>query len=157
MGKAGLTGVHDPANWQHRLGAPENEPFPEPHERFSPNPRSDDLSAASEFAFKRYELKLLAALAQCYRGKIGLDKLPMIPLRMAELIIHAGGLGEWMNRDEKRLKRFWDMVREQSRELGRSRGPVGRGDSWVIACSKPLGRRGQIGPDRPLASRSRDR
>jgi hypothetical protein len=103
-GKTGLTGVHTilrigKDGW---IWPPENEPFPELHERFSPNPRSDDLSAASEFAFKRYELKLLAALAQCYRGKIGLDKLPMIPLRMAELIIRAGGLGEWMNRDEKR-------------------------------------------------------
>jgi hypothetical protein len=33
---------------------------------------------------------------------------------MAELIIRAGGLAEWMNHDEKRLKRFWDMVRAQS-------------------------------------------
>jgi hypothetical protein len=118
LGKAGLTGVHtilrigkDGWIWPR-----ENEPFPEPRERFSPNPRSDDLSAASEFGFKRYELKLLAALAQCYRGKIGFDKLPMIPVRMADLIMCAGGLGEWMNRDEKRLKRFWDMVRDQSRE-----------------------------------------
>ena len=85
-------------------------------ERWSANRENDDLSAASEFAFKKYELKLLAALARCYRGKIGFEKLPMIPLRMAELIIRAGGLGEWMNRDEKRLKRFWDMVREQSKE-----------------------------------------
>jgi hypothetical protein len=118
LGKGGLTGVHTilrvgKDGW---IWPPENEPFPEGHERFSPNPRSDDLSAASQFGFKRYELKLLAALAQCYRGKIGFDKLPMIPVRMAELIMCAGGLGEWMNRDEKRLKRFWDMVREQSRE-----------------------------------------
>jgi hypothetical protein len=118
LGKAGLAGVHTilrigKDGW---IWPPENEPFPEPHKRFSPNKQSDDLSAVSEFGFKRYELKLLAALAQCYRGKIGLEKLPMIPVRMAELIIRAGGLGEWMNRDEKRLKRFWNMVREQSSE-----------------------------------------
>lgn len=86
MGKAGLTGVHtilriSKDGW---IWPPENEPFPEPHERWSPNTQSDDLSAASEFGFKRYELKLLAALAQCYRGKIGFDKLPMIPVRMAD-------------------------------------------------------------------------
>jgi hypothetical protein len=118
LGKGGLTGFHtilrigeDDWIWPR-----ENEPFPEPHKRWSPNMQSDDLFAASEFGFKQYELKLLAALAQCYRGKIGFDKLPMIPVRMADLIMCAGGLGEWMNRDEKRLKRFWNMVREQSRE-----------------------------------------
>ena len=127
MGKAGLAGVHTIL----RIGAdgwiwpPENEPFPVPHKRRSSNPPSDDLSTPSEFAFKEYELKLLAALAQCYRGKIGFDRLPMIPIRMAELIIRAGGLGEWMNRDEKRLKRFWDMVREQSKD-GPKLKPIAR-------------------------------
>ncbi len=118
MGKAGLTGVHailriGEAGW---IWPPENEPCPTPHKRWSANTQNDDLSAASEFGFKMYELKLLAALAQCYRGKIGFEKLPMIPMRLAELIIRAGGLGEWMNRDEKRLKRFWDKVREQSKD-----------------------------------------
>ena len=58
-------------------------------------------------------------------GKIGLDKLPMMPMGMANLIIRAGGLGEWMNRDEKRLKRFWDMVREQNKD-GPKLNPIAR-------------------------------
>ena len=49
----------------------------------------------------------------------------MIPIRMAGLIIRAGGLGEWLNRDEKRLKRFWDMVREQSKD-GPKLKPIAR-------------------------------
>jgi hypothetical protein len=118
LGNAGLTGFHtilrpgeDGLTWP-----PENQPFPTSRNRWSANPPSDDLLTASEFAFKKYELRLLAALAQCYRGKIGFDGLPMIPIGMAKLIIRAGGLGDWMNQDEKRLKRFWDMVREQSKD-----------------------------------------
>jgi hypothetical protein len=127
LGKAGLTGFHTilrtgEDGW---IWPPENEPFPEPHKRWSANTSSDDLSTPSEFAFKEYELQLLAALAQCYRGKVGFDRLPMIPVGMAELIIRAGGLGEWMNRDEKRLKRFWDMVREQSMD-GPKLKPIAR-------------------------------
>jgi hypothetical protein len=81
----------------------------------------------SEFGFKKYELKLLAALAQCYRGKISFNQLPMIPVQMAELIIRAGGLAEWMNSHERRLKRFWDMVREQSKDGPKLRSPSRRG------------------------------
>jgi hypothetical protein len=118
LGKAGLTGVHTilrigKDGW---IWPPENEPFPAPHGRWAVNGECDDLSAASEFDFKEHEFRLLAALAQCYRRKIDLEELPMIPIRMAELINRAGGLGEWMNRNEKRLKLFWDMVREQSKE-----------------------------------------
>jgi hypothetical protein len=38
----------------------------------------------------------------------------MIPSQMAEMILRSGGLTEWINSDEKRLKRFLKMVREQS-------------------------------------------
>jgi hypothetical protein len=61
LGKAGLTGVHTilrigKEGW---IWPPENEPFPAPYKRFSPNKQSDDLSGASEFGFKQYELNFL--------------------------------------------------------------------------------------------------
>jgi hypothetical protein len=110
--------------------------------RFGPGKTSPSRSRAGDFPRTRgpticplrrnsassdTSWKLLAALAQCYRGKIGFDKLPMIPVRMADLIMCAGGLGEWMNRDEKRLKRFgtWFV---------NSRG---KGSDRVASCSAP--------------------
>jgi hypothetical protein len=76
--------------------------------------RVESASAPPKFDFKEYEFKLLAAFARCYRGQITLEQLPMIPAKMAELILRSGGLTEWINSDEKRLKRFWRIVREQS-------------------------------------------
>ena len=55
---------------------------------------------------KAYELKLPVGFAQCYRRQILLDELPMVPVDFAVTIIKSGGLTNWINGDEKCLRRF---------------------------------------------------
>jgi hypothetical protein len=79
------------------------------------NPATEEERKGSAgHRLKIYELKLLAGFAQCYRRQIPLDKLPMIPVDFAVTIIKSGGLTNWINSDEKRLRRFWGMVRDQT-------------------------------------------
>jgi hypothetical protein len=92
----------------------EGERRPQSRRRWSADKSFESASAPLKFDFKEYELKLLAAFARCYCGEITLKQLPMIPAQMAELILRSGGLTECINSDEKRLKRFLKMVREQS-------------------------------------------
>jgi hypothetical protein len=111
VGKAGLIGVHtivilNKGGWAWPCEE-EGERGPQPRRRWSADKSFESASALFKFDFKEYELKLLAAFARCYRGEITLKQLPMIPAQMAELILRSsGGLTEWINSDEKRLKRF---------------------------------------------------
>jgi hypothetical protein len=120
MGRGGYTAGHtqvfvgeDGTAWPTPIDAAQSEKW---RKRWSDNPRSDECggSAAPNLRFKTYEMKLLAGFAQCYRGQQPINKLPLIPLRMAEHIIRAGGLVEWINADRKRVERFWKFVRDQS-------------------------------------------
>ena len=60
-------------------------------------------SSAAGIRLQDYEFKLLAALAQCYRGKKTFADLPMIPIEMADLIIRQGGLQTWLCGAEYRV------------------------------------------------------
>jgi hypothetical protein len=119
LGRGSYVGGHthvflgeDGTSWPTPIDSCQSE---EIRDRWSNNrPSENNLSVASNSNHKSYELKLLASFAQCYRGKLPLNRLPLIPLEMAERIIKAGGLVEWINGDRKRGDRFWKIVREQS-------------------------------------------
>jgi hypothetical protein len=120
LGQGGYTGGHthvflgeDGTAWPTPIDAAQSEEW---RKRWSNNPRNDECgaSAAPNATFKTYEMRLLASFAQCYRGQQPVNKLPLIPLRMAERIMRAGGLVEWINADRKRVERFWKFARNQS-------------------------------------------
>lgn len=100
--------------WSHENEGP---PIPEPLDRWSDNPEGPQDGA--QFNFKKYEFELLAAYAQCFRGQKVPSDLPMIPAPMADLIIRAGGLTEWINSNPRRLARFWRFVEDQSAGIGK--------------------------------------
>jgi hypothetical protein len=119
MGKAGLSGVHTIL----KPGPDEGFLWPiaidAPHKQF-PRRRWDDDQDEEPFPqgrydFKEYEFKLLAALAQCYRGQKTFADLPMIPVEMADLIIRQGGLQAWLQRSEHRLARFRKIAEDQEK------------------------------------------
>ena len=89
---------------------------------FVPATEADRLNSAG-YRIKAWELKLLAGFAQCYRNALPLNKLPMIPIDFAEIIIKAGGLTAWINSDEKRLRIFWKMADEQTKAAARGPKP----------------------------------
>jgi len=91
----------------------EQEHRPAPRKPWSADKAEPPLPPA-QFAFKRYEFALLAAFARCHRGRATLKELPAIPVDMADLILRHGGLSQWIDGDEKRRNRFWEMVRAQS-------------------------------------------
>jgi hypothetical protein len=68
-----------------------------------------------EVEFKRNELRLLAALAHCYRRKKAFSQLPSIPKAMADLIVDMGGLQVWLRNSVKRIDRFWKFVHAQDK------------------------------------------
>jgi hypothetical protein len=117
VGNGGLSGVHtilkpgpdEDFLWPVVIETPHK---PDEHKRWH-----DDWEPfpGAKFAFRPYELKLLAALAQCHRGKKTFADLPMIPVEMADLIIRQGGLQAWLCRSEYRLARFWKIVEEQKK------------------------------------------
>ncbi len=119
MGRGGLTGVHtilkpgpdDDFIWPPAIEVPQKL-FP--HHTWDTNGDEDPLPPA-KFNFKPYEMKLLAALAQCYRGKKTFADLPMIPVEMADLNIRDGGVQEWLRRSPRRVERFWKFVNEQEK------------------------------------------
>lgn len=134
MRKGGLSGVHTilkPGPDGHFLWPPEIEdPYrPFPHERWDTDQDEEPFPGAL-FAFKPSEFKLLAALAQCFRGKKTFADLPMIPVEMADLIIRQGGLQEWLRRSPKRVERFRKIVDEQQ-----------KGTTLVPKSALPKGRR----------------
>ena len=116
MGRAGLTGVSTILKpgpdgefiWPRVI---EDKPFE--HERWDEN-RGAPLPRP-KFDFKEYEMKLLAALAQCYRGTQTFADLPMIPVEMANLIMREGSLQEWLRRSPRRVERFWKFVNGQEK------------------------------------------
>jgi len=119
LGRGGYSGGHtqvfvgeDGTSWPTPIDA-RSEDW---RKCWSNNPRNDECAASAPPipSFKSYEMKLLAGFAQCYRGQQPINKLPLIPLQMAERIIGTGGLVEWINADRKRSERFWKFVREQS-------------------------------------------
>lgn len=119
MGKGGLSGVHTiliPGPDGQFLWPPEIEKHsqPFPHERWDMD-RDEEPFPGALFAFRQYEFKLLAALAQCYRGKKTFGDLPMIPVEMADLIIRQGGLQGWLRRNPRRVERFKKIVDEQEK------------------------------------------
>ncbi len=119
MGKGGLSGVHtilkpgpdEEFIWPFVMDAP-RKPFQ--HGRWDTD-RGEEPFPGATVAFKPYEMKLLAALAQCYRGKKTFADLPMIPIEMADLIIRQGGLQEWLRRSRRRVERFRKFVDEQEK------------------------------------------
>ena len=118
MGKAGLLGVHTIVVFDQDGNTvwpqEESEWRPKPRPRWGADKDAGPLSVP-KFDFKTYEFALLAAFAKCHRGQATTKQLPMIPLQMANLILRHGGLTEWINSDQKRLKRFWSMVAAQSK------------------------------------------
>jgi len=119
LGKGGLSGVHtilkpgpdEEFIWPFVMDAP-RKPFQ--HGRWDTD-RGEEPFPGATVAFKPYEMKLLAALAQCYRGKKTFADLPMIPIEMADLIIRQGGLHAWVCRTESRLNRFRKILDEQEK------------------------------------------
>jgi hypothetical protein len=118
MGKGGLTGVSTILKpgpdgefiWPQVIEEP-HKPFP--HDRWDDD-REAPLPRAM-FDFKEYEMKLLAALAQCYRGAKTFADLPMIPVQMADVIMREGCLQEWLRRSPRRVERFWKIVEDQEK------------------------------------------
>src|SRR5208282_2492283 len=117
VGRAGLTGVHTVLKpgpdegllWPFVIDAP-HKPFQ--HRRWATD-RDEEPFPGAKSAFRSYEMKLLAALAQCFRGQKTFADLLMIPVEMAEMIIRQGGLQAWVCRSERRLERFRKIVDEQ--------------------------------------------
>jgi hypothetical protein len=123
LGRGGYPGGHthlflgkDGTGWPTPNDSAQSEEW---RKRWSDNPPTDECrpSAAPNSSFKNYEMKLLASFAQCYRGRQPVNRLPLIPLQMADRIISAGGLAEWINADKKRSERFWKFVCDQSAAL----------------------------------------
>jgi len=118
MGRAGLTGVSTILKpgpdgefiWPHVIEEP-HKPFQ--HDRWDKD--HEPRLPPPTFDFKEYEMKLLAALAQCYRGKQTFANLPMFPLLMADLIVREGSLQEWLRHNPRRVKRFWKFVEDQEK------------------------------------------
>lgn len=130
MGRTHLQGVHSAVKYDQdgRTVWPveEGEWRPKPRKTWSVGANDAPLEPP-KFDFKEYEYKLLAAYARCYRGQATPKDLPMIPVDMAILIIRDGGLTDWIEGKESRLKRFWEMVRLQSQP--RSTAPIKKAKS----------------------------
>jgi hypothetical protein len=91
------------------------------------SPRQEAERAGSiGTAIKAHELELLAVLARCYRGKISLDQLPLIPTALADRIRKAGGLAEWLVCDSRRREKFEVMVTRRTPNYVLRKGKKGK-------------------------------
>ena len=75
----------------------------------------EEHSRGPRHNYKEHKYRILAAYAESYRTRKPAKPLHRVPSSLYLKIQASGGAMEWINKNEKRLERFWKFV--ESREL----------------------------------------